>query len=394
MGTEPGVVMGTVPYMSPEQARGKDVDARTDIWSLGVVLYEMVSGRLPFEGTTTSDVIGLILHKEPITLVRFAPDVPSELERIVTKALRKDKEERYQVVKDLALDLKSLKQRLEFEAELERTGKPERDRAARPAATSDDIPTTSSAEYIGDEIKRHKRGVLLIIATLVAATVAVAYFANSRYFAGSGEAGIRSIAVLPFVNVSADQDAEYLSDGITEGIINSLSQLPQLKVIARSSVFKYKGKEMDPQEVAQALGVEAILTGRVTQRGDNLLISVAMDARDKTRCGASSIGGDQVGDDTSSTQIYLGAAYARAGGREKAQAILKRLQTSKEYVSPGGLAALYAALGGREQEFASLEKAYAAHDLQLQYLGVDPSLDTLRSDPRFTDLLRRVGLPQ
>jgi eukaryotic-like serine/threonine-protein kinase len=154
MGTEPGVVMGTVSYMSPEQARGIELDARTDIWSLGVVLYEMVSGRLPFEGATMSDVIGLILHKEPPTIVRFAPDVPSELERIVTKALRKDKEERYQVDKDLALDLKSLKQRLEFEAELERTETAKINSDARLAATRDDIHRTSGAEYIVGEVKR------------------------------------------------------------------------------------------------------------------------------------------------------------------------------------------------------------------------------------------------
>jgi serine/threonine protein kinase len=134
--TAPGVLMGTVSYMSPEQARGKEVDERTDIWSLGVVLYEMIAGRLPFEGETIPDVLGLILHKEPPPLTHAGTPVPAELDRIVTKALRKDKEERYQVVKDLGLDLKSLKQRLEFEAERERTDAPERSSQTRGAATT------------------------------------------------------------------------------------------------------------------------------------------------------------------------------------------------------------------------------------------------------------------
>ncbi|MEN3333424.1 MAG: eukaryotic-like serine/threonine-protein kinase [Blastocatellia bacterium] len=140
--TAPGVVMGTVLYMSPEQARGKETDERTDVWSLGVVLYEMVAGRLPFEGETKTDVLGLILHKEPPPLMHLGAHVPAELDRIVTKALRKDKEERYQVVKDLGLDLKSLKQRLEFEAELDRTGSPERNGQTRGAAA-----TTGQAEH-------------------------------------------------------------------------------------------------------------------------------------------------------------------------------------------------------------------------------------------------------
>ncbi len=132
LNTAPGMVMGTVYYMSPEQARGKEVDARTDIWSLGVVLYEMAAGRLPFAGETVSDCVAEILKTEPPVLNRYASEVPAELERIVTKALRKDKEERYQVIKDLGLDLKSLKQRLEFEAELDRTGTPVRYSEARP----------------------------------------------------------------------------------------------------------------------------------------------------------------------------------------------------------------------------------------------------------------------
>lgn len=298
--TAPGIVMGTVTYMSPEQARGRDVDARTDIWSLGVVLYEMVAGRLPFAGETTTDVLGLILHKEPPPLTHSGTHIPVELDRIVTKALKKDKEERYQVVKDLGLDLKSLKQRLEFEAELERTETSERNSKARRAATSGDDPvagtmpvaaartgassdthtTASSAEYIAHEIKQHKRGAALVLATLLLAIAGLAYF----YIVRSSNASINSVAVLPFVNESHDADIEYLSDGITESLINSLSQVPRLKVIARSSVFRYKGKATDPQQIATELGVQAMMTGRVTQRGDMLSVSVElMDTQNNTQ---------------------------------------------------------------------------------------------------------------
>lgn len=144
--------------------------------------------------------------------------------------------------------------------------------------------TQSSAEYIGGEIKRHKNGVLSLLAALLATTIVVSYLAYSRYLAGRNKPGITSIAVLPFANNTGDPNAEYLSDGISESLINSLSKLPGIKVIARSSAFAYKGKESDLKEVSNALGVEAILTGRVTQRGENLSISVELvDARDKTQ---------------------------------------------------------------------------------------------------------------
>ena len=154
---------------------------------------------------------------------------------------------------------------------------------ARPLGVAD-IHTTSSAEYIVGEIKRHKYAALSVLAALLATTMIVAYFAYSRHSAGSDKTGISSLAVLPFANKSDDPNAEYLSDGISESLINSLSQLPGLKVIARSSTFKYKGKDVDPQEVANALGVEAVLTGRVLQRGDGLIISVELvNASDKTQ---------------------------------------------------------------------------------------------------------------
>lgn len=278
--TEPGVVMGTAIYMSPEQARGIAVDARTDIFSLGVVLYEMVAGRLPFEGSTSSEVVASILsEKEPQPLARYSRDVPAELERIVSKALRKEREQRYQTTKDLLLDLQSLKQQLDFEAKLERSVPPEQpsSRAGAAQTVSESAPATaavstaratSSAEYIVSVIQRHKTSVGVALAALVIVLAVTGYF----YFPRASKGPIDSVAILPFANTNGDPNTEYLSDGITESIISSLSQLPQLRVMARSTVFRYKGKDVDPQKVGNDLGVRAVLTGRLIQQGDNLTI--------------------------------------------------------------------------------------------------------------------------
>jgi serine/threonine protein kinase/Tfp pilus assembly protein PilF len=267
--TDPGMVMGTVQYMSPEQARGLTVDVRTDIWSLGVVLYEMVTGKAPFEGETPSHMIVSLLEKEAPPLSRYLPEVPARLEWIVNKALRKNRDERYQTVKDLLLDVKSLKQELAVEAHIERSSLPERF-ALR----------SSSAEYFANQLKDHKRSATLVFATLLIAVAALVYF---FYFARMGEA-IDSVAVLPFVNMSGDPNSEYLSDGLTDSIISSLSQLPTLKVISQSSTLRYKGRSIDPKQVGQELGVRAILVGRLVQRGDELRVSTELvDARDNRR---------------------------------------------------------------------------------------------------------------
>ncbi|HTL54781.1 MAG TPA: protein kinase, partial [Candidatus Limnocylindrales bacterium] len=269
--TEPGLLMGTVSYMSPEQARGLAVDARTDIWSLGVMLYEMVVGRQPFEGNTTSDVMSLILQKEPPPLVHSWPEVPVELEQIVRKALRKDKEERYQTVKDLLIDLRSLTKQLELKAEMATLNSGQSNAAIATSA--------SSAEYIATGIKRHWRVTTLILVALGIAVAAATYF----YYLRSNGATINSMAVLPFVNDGADPGTEYLSDGITESLTNSLSQLPNLRMIAHTSTQRYKGPGVDPPTVARELGVQAVLTGRVVRRGDSLSISAELvDARDNS----------------------------------------------------------------------------------------------------------------
>ena len=666
--TNPGVVMGTPAYMSPEQARGKEPDARTDVWSLGVVLFEMTSGRLPFAGKTTNDMIASILKSEPSLLSHVAADVPPELEKIVGKCLRKNRDERFQNIKDLQIDLKDLRRDLEFQAKLERSAAPNKNSvksadetrateilevdktadADKPVSTKDQIAPhhqPSSAEYIAGEIKNHKRGVFVAaLAVLLVAALGIGWWFYANRSVLTGDKSINSIAVLPFVNGSNDAGLDYLSDGLSESVIDRLSQLPQLKVIARNSSFKYRGENIDIQDAANKLGVQAIVIGRVVQRGDNLSIRVEMvDARENRQLwseqynrkatdalavqqevaqtvseqlhlklsGAQEqklakrdtvnpqaydlllkgrflirkggienmkkageyyrqaiaidpnyalayvalasnymglighsildpkefkpkakaavqkaleldpnlpearltmanlylgdlnwaaaeteykraiesnpnsvaarnsyshylgiMGRDDEaiaearrikeldplslsshvivgyalfqarrfdeaiaefkkvleveennkgakywlkyaylhkgmyreaidgfeeaiqGGDNPSDQIYLGAAYAKAGEREKAQAILKKLETRKEYVSPGELPVLYVALGEHDKAFASFEKAYAARDLQLQFLKVDPSFDPLRDDPRFADLMRRVGLPQ
>jgi eukaryotic-like serine/threonine-protein kinase len=276
--TEPGVVMGTANYMSPEQARGLEVDARTDIWSLGAVLYEMVTGHVPFEGETPTDVLSLILQKQPPPIARYSADVPEELERIITKSLVKDRDARYQTIKDLLIDLQRLRRQLDLKEELERTVPPRE--AVDPTVTTNQKHTTvaevpqqtsaaSSAEYIVGEVKRHKRAVLIGVAAIMLAAVAV-YIYNSR--AGRQ---IHSLAVLPMVNGTGDPNSEYLSEGITESLIDSLSQLPNLNVKSLNSVLRYKS-ETDAQKVGRELGVEAVVTGRVIQRGDGLVVSVEM----------------------------------------------------------------------------------------------------------------------
>ena len=280
--TEPGVVMGTANYMSPEQARGVDVDARTDIWSLGAVLYEMVTGHVPFEGQTPSDVLSLILQKQPPPMTRYASDVPEELERIVTKSLVKDRDDRYQTVKDLLIDLQRLKRKLDLRAEMESTIASQD--PVDPSVTANQKHTTvaelpkqietphatSSAEYIVGEVKRHKRAVLFGLAAIIIAALAI-YIYNSR-----APRQIHSLAVLPMVNGTGDPNSEYLSEGITESLIDSLSQLPNLSVKSLNSVLRYKGHDIDAQTVGRELGVEAVVTGRVMQRGDGLVVSVEM----------------------------------------------------------------------------------------------------------------------
>lgn len=294
--TNPGVVMGTVKYMSPEQALGNEVDARTDIWSLGVVLFEMITGHVPFDGETSSHVIVSILESELPPLARYVK-MPAELERIVGKALRKDRDERYQTASDLAIDLKSLKQDLEVEVRLRTLqqgvsegetpkgdGRATGETVNESSAHTRDVVTTqstSSAEYLLGAVKRHRLAVWTCAIALIVAFAAGIYFFNNR---DQGGEAIDSLAVLPFDNSSGDPDVEYLSDGVSDSLINSLSRLPNMKVISLNAVMRYKGRQVDPQEVARELNVRAVLMGRLLQRGDDLAISAELiDVRDNRR---------------------------------------------------------------------------------------------------------------
>jgi len=279
--TEANVIVGTGKYMSPEQARGLPVDTRTDVWSLGVVIYEMLAGYPPFTGETGSDLIVAILDREPARLPEREPPIPLELQRIIRKALSKDREKRYHTIKDLAVDLESLRLELQLSAEHQRimsSASIERPVTSQSVQTSRSMPI-NTAEERTEAISRlapvKSKNLKWIVAGVAAIVLAVAVGAY-LYLHRTTKPVIDSIAVLPFVNVGLDPNTEYISDGITDSIIDGISQLPDLAVIARSSVFRYKGRDIDPQAVAKELGVRAILTGVITQRGDNLTISAEL----------------------------------------------------------------------------------------------------------------------
>ena len=253
--TRAGLVLGTARYMSPEQARGQKVDARTDIWSLGVVLYEMVGGIPPFRGETPSDCIASILTTEPPALSGVLPNVPLKLESILQKALRKKSDQRYQTIKEMLADLRILKGELEADSSLPHT--------------------KARAESITGKIKRHKVGMLLTLAAAaLLAAAAVAYF--FLFVTPAPQPNEKSIAVLPFENLSEEKSNAYFADGIQDEILTRLSKIADLKVISRTSTQRYKNTSQKLSEVANQLGVANLLEGSVQKTNDQVRVTVQL----------------------------------------------------------------------------------------------------------------------
>jgi eukaryotic-like serine/threonine-protein kinase len=252
--TTPGLIVGSVPYMSPEQALGRKSDHRSDIFSLGVLLYELTTGQRPFRGETDTEIIDNIVHGAPVAVARLNYKVSPELERIIRKCLEKNPEDRYQSARELLVDLRNLRR-------------------------------DSSGARTPHALRKLPRRALIISGTAVCVLVIAVVVGIRRPARTAPVAGTQvvSVAVLPFVNTTSDPQTEYLSDGISETLINSLSQLPQIRVIARTTSFRFRGRELNPQSIGRELKVGALLTGKITQLGKTLVVQADLiDTRDGT----------------------------------------------------------------------------------------------------------------
>ena len=392
--TDAGVVMGTSHYMSPEQARGKPVDARSDIWSLGVVIYELVAGRTPFEGETSTDVIVAITQKEPPPLARFAPNVPAELDWIVMKALRKDRDERYQTVKELLTDLRRLKQRLEFESELERSAAPGSftgSRISAPPTTPERVVPTaektithvSSAEYITTGIKRHKLAAAIIALLVIVGTGSAFYL----YTRNSKPLSDRDTVLLTdFVNATG----EPVFDGtLKQALAVHLGQTPFLNLFPEERVretLRFMGRSPDDRitrdvgrEICERQGIKAMLTGSIASLGSHYVITLeAMNPRS-----GDPIAREQI-EAESKEKVLSALGTAASNLRQKLGESLSSIQkydVSIEQATTSSLEALKAFTMGNEER----ARGRARESLAFYKRAVE-------IDPNFAMAYARIGV--
>jgi len=286
--TSPGTAIGTVAYMSPEQARGENLDAQSDIFSFGVVLYEMATGRPAFAGRTTAVIFNEILNKNPTPPARLNPEVPPKLDEIIDRCLEKDRELRYHSAADVRANLKRVQRDIDTErartssrAPVEEEAAPSEAPARAGSSSGPGGPTgpvapqqSSDAALAIGIVQRHKTGI--VVAAIVLVLLVAGLIGGRMWLARMAGGPIDSIAVLPFVNGSGSPDADYLSDGLTDTITNSLSQIHSLRVVPRTLVMRYKNQTVDPRLAARDLNVRAIVTGRIVQRGDQVSVQAEM----------------------------------------------------------------------------------------------------------------------
>ena len=261
--TTPGIAIGTIAYMSPEQVRAKELDARTDLFSFGTVLYEAATGTLPFRGESSGVIFKAILDAAPVPAVRLNPDMPPKLEDVINKCLEKDRNLRYQHASEIRTDL----QRLKRDTDSGRGAALATTQAGTVPPAADSVQTSPASlaarwrTWVGV-------GVLIVLLGVGAGVL--------RLRQRSGHSSVESLAVLPFTANPGQGTDEYLVDGITEGVINDLSQVSALRVMARTTVFHFKGKESDPQQVGATLKVDAVVTGHIVRHGDDLTIQAEL----------------------------------------------------------------------------------------------------------------------